>query len=231
MTGVPCLQRCRTNPPREAVGDVRGRIRGGAVLRFRSRGRREDDCWLREDPRRRSWQEAPSGHGFRSPIGERCRARTAVRVAEYFCDPESGCVRGAAIVFFVFALRLVFSGADIAHITLVGVRCAVRWCSYMAYREANAEYMTSHGIDHAASLETIRLFSLCSLAAESEDGSIPYSTIARTLQVRACHTSCDGFVRWCLVLCAGDDSIIPRFEVRFASGCVTVFMYLMHTTP
>lgn len=55
--------------------------------------------------------------------------------------------------------------------------------AYMTYRAENAAYMDGLGIDHEASLETIRLFSLCSLAAESADGSIAYSTIAETLQI------------------------------------------------
>lgn len=57
--------------------------------------------------------------------------------------------------------------------------------AYLAYEAANRDYLTGLGIDHEASLETIRLLSLCSLAAESEDGSIEYSTIASTLQIEA----------------------------------------------
>lgn len=73
--------------------------------------------------------------------------------------------------------------------------------AYVAYRAANAEYMASLGIDHESSLETIRLFSLCSLAAESTDGSISYAEIAATLQVRGVCVCVCACVNACVCSC------------------------------
>ena len=66
---------------------------------------------------------------------------------------------------------------------LLNIFATEKVAAYVAYRAENSEYMDSLGVDHEASLETIRLFSLCSLAAASADGSIDYATIASTLQV------------------------------------------------
>lgn len=82
------------------------------------------------------------------------------------------------------AVRQLRDSADHGRLfRLLNIFATEKVDAYMAYRADNAEYMDSLGLDHEASLETIRLFSLCSLAAESADGSIDYPTIAATLQV------------------------------------------------
>jgi hypothetical protein len=54
--------------------------------------------------------------------------------------------------------------------------------AYFAFHKANSSYMASLGIDHEKGTETMRLLSLCSLAAATP--VLSYEAVAKALQVR-----------------------------------------------
>ena len=56
--------------------------------------------------------------------------------------------------------------------------------AYVAYHAKNSAYLAELGIDHASSMETMRLLTLCSLASASHQ--LSYASIAEALQVRVC---------------------------------------------
>jgi hypothetical protein len=54
---------------------------------------------------------------------------------------------------------------------------------YAAFHAANAPFVASLGVDHEASTRTMRLLTLCSLAASKS--TLSYDAIAAAIQVRA----------------------------------------------
>ena len=67
--------------------------------------------------------------------------------------------------------------------------------AYVAYHAKNSAYLAELGIDHASSMETMRLLTLCSLASASHQ--LSYASIAEALQVRVCVCVCVCAVVWC----------------------------------
>lgn len=65
---------------------------------------------------------------------------------------------------------------------LVDIFAHATLSAYLAYHARNAQYLAELGVDHERSVETMRLLTLCSLAAA--DHVVAYDAIATALQVR-----------------------------------------------
>jgi hypothetical protein len=55
--------------------------------------------------------------------------------------------------------------------------------AYLAYQGGNAAYLAELGVDNASSTDTMRLLTLCTLAAGAD--MLTYAAVASSLQVRA----------------------------------------------
>ena len=127
-----------------------------------------------------TYEEAPTGELAAPEV----LAAAVSAIVGYVKAPAADAVGKKHLVDMAAVQQLRDHAEHSRLFALLNIFATQKLDAYVAYRAANAQYMDGLGIDHESSLETIRLFSLCSLAAESQDGSISYAEIAATLQVR-----------------------------------------------
>lgn len=81
-------------------------------------------------------------------------------------------------------MRALSNDAELARLyELVVIFSRASLAEYLAFHAANEAYLAGLGVDHARSVETMRLMTLSNLAAA--DHVIAYETISTSLKVRA----------------------------------------------